>query len=117
MRIHSATRPAVAGERSGVTRVLRFLSLALLLAVAGCGGSDDAPAAGAPPTAAPAEASAVIGAAGGTLNGPDGVQLVVPPGALTQDTPCASPAPAVVHRWHRMALLPPPRPMNSRRTG
>ena len=86
MRIHSATRPAVAGERSGVTRVLRFLSLALLLAVAGCGGSDDAPAAEAPPAAAPAEASAVIGAAGGTLNGPDGVQLVVPPGALTQDT-------------------------------
>lgn len=31
-------------------------------------------------------ARATLGAAGGTLTGPDGVQLVVPPGALNQDT-------------------------------
>ena len=51
-------------------------ALALAWALAACGGSD------APPT----EVSKTIGAAGGTLDGPDGVQLVVPPGALTQDT-------------------------------
>jgi len=30
--------------------------------------------------------TAIIGAAGGTLTGPDGVQVVIPAGALTQDT-------------------------------
>ncbi|WP_296445207.1 beta-propeller fold lactonase family protein, partial [Rhodoferax sp. UBA5149] len=34
----------------------------------------------------PTSASAVIGAAGGTLVGPDGVQVVVPAGALSQST-------------------------------
>lgn len=47
------------------------------LVLSSCGGSD-APAA--------ASTSASIGAAGGTLTGPDGVQLVVPAGALTQAT-------------------------------
>jgi photosystem II stability/assembly factor-like uncharacterized protein len=61
---------------------LRLLVAPGLLAVglAGCGGhSDDNPP-------EPPSASAVIGAAGGTLSGPDGVQLVVPPGALAADT-------------------------------
>lgn len=59
------------------TRTLRALAaLALAGLLAACGGSD------APPT----EVSKTIGAAGGTLDGPDGVQLVVPPGALAQDT-------------------------------
>ena len=52
---------------------------ALLVLLSACNDDDTA---SVPPT----EASATIGAAGGTLDGPDGVQLVVPPGALTQDT-------------------------------
>ena len=45
-----------------------------------CGGSDSVA-----PTAA-TSVTAVIGAAGGTIAGPDGVQVVVPEGALTQPT-------------------------------
>lgn len=57
--------------------------LALAGLLAGCGGGDDpAPA----PAAPPSSASATIGAAGGTLDGPDGSRVVIPPGALSQDT-------------------------------
>ncbi len=49
--------------------------------VTGCGGGGD----DTPPAAA-TSASAVIGPAGGTLTGPDGVQVVVPAGALSGNT-------------------------------
>lgn len=49
---------------------------ALLLA---CGGGDDAP----PP---PTPGQATIGVAGGEVTGPDGVKIIVPEGAFTQDT-------------------------------
>ncbi|MEW5879741.1 MAG: immunoglobulin domain-containing protein [Pseudomonadota bacterium] len=49
-----------------------------ILALGGCARSD------VPPE--PSEGQATIGAAGGTVNGPDGVQLVVPAGALDGDT-------------------------------
>lgn len=49
---------------------------AALLASCGGGSGDDG---------ASASRSATIGASGGTLQGPDGVQLTVPPGALSQD--------------------------------
>lgn len=55
--------------------LLASLLIALLGALAACGGDEPTP-----------EASATIGPAGGTLNGPDGVQLVVPPGALASAT-------------------------------
>ncbi|MEI6226574.1 MAG: hypothetical protein WCS72_17660, partial [Deltaproteobacteria bacterium] len=45
------------------------------LAACGSGGGDAA-----------TSATAVIGPAGGTLTGPDGVQVVIPPGALNQAT-------------------------------
>ena len=62
--------------------LLRLAVGALLsLGLAACGGGDKA-APPAPPTAA----TAVIGPAGGTLTGPDGVQVIVPPGALRQAT-------------------------------
>ena len=70
-----------------LTRSLRAAA-ALLIAgwfaagLAACGGSDDA---GANPNPN-AGASASIGAAGGTLSGPSGAQLVVPAGALAQAT-------------------------------
>ena len=60
------------------TRWLRALLIPVLAGwLAACGGSDATP---------PSEASATLGAAGGTLDGPDGVQLIVPAGALAQDT-------------------------------
>jgi 6-phosphogluconolactonase (cycloisomerase 2 family) len=60
---------------------LKFASVVVLMS---CGGGSTPPAAPAP---APATfASAVIGPAGGTVNGPDGVQVVIPAGALNADT-------------------------------
>ena len=61
-----------------------LLGAAFVLLV-GCGGSDDASPDVVPP-APPSSVTATIGAAGGTLNGPDGLQVVVPPGALEKDT-------------------------------
>ncbi len=49
-----------------------------------CGGSDD-PAA-PPPPPAPTIGSATLDAAGGVVDGPDGVQLIVPSGALAAPT-------------------------------
>ncbi len=70
-------------------RINRWLALPALLAsltlalVAGCGGGDTA----APPAGPPAApAAVVIGSAGGIVNGPDGVTLDVPAGALATDT-------------------------------
>ncbi len=47
--------------------------------LAGCGSDDDS-------SAPMDQASATIGAAGGTVDGPDGVRVVVPPGALAAPT-------------------------------
>ena len=60
-----------------IQRFIRGAVLSLSILLSACGGGSDE---------APSEASATIGAAGGTLNGPDGVQLIVPAGALAQDT-------------------------------
>jgi hypothetical protein len=53
----------------------------LSLGLAACGGGDK-PA----PTAPATSVTAVIGPTGGTLTGPDGVQVIVPPGALREAT-------------------------------
>ena len=58
------------------------LMLFVVATLAACGGGDEAP----PANSASASVSAVIGPAGGTLTGPGGVQVVVPPGALDQPT-------------------------------
>lgn len=55
-----------------------FLIAATTLLVS-CGGSSG-------PAAPATSANAVIGAAGGTLTGPDGVQVIIPAGALNADT-------------------------------
>ncbi len=55
-------------------------SWVLVFSLAACGGNDSEPA--TPPSAV----TASIGTQGGTLNGPDGVQVIVPAGALSQAT-------------------------------
>jgi len=57
-----------------------LLAAAWIMALAACGGSDDGP-----PPPPPVVGSATVGAAGGTVDGPDGVRLVVPAGALEAD--------------------------------
>jgi photosystem II stability/assembly factor-like uncharacterized protein len=66
---------ATASERPYhyIRPALLALSAAILLAACG-GGSGN-----------PREAKAIIGAAGGTVQGPDGVQVVVPAGAVEED--------------------------------
>lgn len=63
------------------TRALLATAFALLLAA--CGGSDDSPT---PPPPPPAIGAATIGAAGGSVDGPDGTRLVVPPDAVSEST-------------------------------
>ena len=73
-------------EMSSFSRAtgLRAVVLATLVAlVAGCSGSGTT----APPSASGSTAvTATIGTGGGTVTGPDGVQVVIPPGALSSDT-------------------------------
>ena len=63
--------------RSSLARFLVAAAAALLVSCGGGSGTAPVPA---------TSASAVIGAAGGTLTGPDGVQVIIPPGALNADT-------------------------------
>lgn len=68
-------------------RVLRsgfgLLSVVLLLAMAGCGGGGGGTDGNGGDDGPPA---VVIGSAGGTVVGPDGVTVVIPAGALSADT-------------------------------
>lgn len=66
-------RHAFAGMHHG--RAL--LAAVWVMTLAACGGSDDAP----PPPPPPAQGSATVGAAGGFVDGPDGVRLGLPPEA------------------------------------
>ena len=69
-------------SRTGwTTQGMRTLLCSLAIALAACGGGDDPPA--APPPAP------TIGAAGGTVAGPNGAQVVVPAGALAVNTAVA----------------------------
>jgi uncharacterized delta-60 repeat protein len=61
------------------------LAAALLftLLIASCGGGDDADAPAPPPPAPP---GTLVGAAGATVSGPNGVTVVIPAGALAAET-------------------------------
>jgi hypothetical protein len=62
----------------------------LAAALAGCGGSDSGGYVITPPappgTPPPSAVTAVVGPAGGTVTGPDGVQVIVPAGAFSTGT-------------------------------
>jgi uncharacterized delta-60 repeat protein len=68
-----------------IHHIVRFAAACLVLTLAACGGGggNDGGGGGAPPVAA------VIGAAGGTVSGPNGAKVVIPPGALATDTTIA----------------------------
>ena len=59
-------------------QTIRSVTAGLLIALTACGGGDDET--GTPP------ASAVVGAAGGTVTGANGAKVEIPPGALGSDT-------------------------------
>ena len=82
-KIFSPTTGRHVLQRHPVSALLLWLAACVLLPLllSGCLGGGDAPA-----TSPPEARSAVIGSAGGTLTGPDGVQVVVPAGALASST-------------------------------
>ncbi len=74
---------ATAKPRSALLNRLSRLCLATAAALAvSCGGSSAPPAAPAVP--APSATTTSIGPAGGTVNGPYGAQIIIPPGALAR---------------------------------
>lgn len=80
---------------------------AALLAACGGGGGDEGPTP-PPPPPTPDTVSAVIGPAGGTVTGSDGVQVIVPPGALREDTRIAITRHADDGPQFDLALATPP---------
>ncbi len=79
-RVSASSETANSRRSARLNPLTRWLLTAATALLVSCGGgSGTAPV---PVTSA----SAVIGAAGGTLTGPDGVQVVIPPGALNADT-------------------------------
>jgi uncharacterized delta-60 repeat protein len=69
------------------TKNLASIACLLTVLLSACGGGGDSPSPPAPPPAnnPPATAPGTIGAAGGTVTGPSGAQVVIPAGALAQD--------------------------------
>jgi hypothetical protein len=63
----------------------RFVIAALMLTLAGCGGGDDDSASVPPPAPPPPPPGMAIGAAGGTVMGPNGARVAIPAGALTTE--------------------------------
>jgi uncharacterized delta-60 repeat protein len=64
-----------------MSHAVRLAAACLLLALGACGGGGDGGS-----DAGTSSTGTVIGAAGGTVVGPNGVEIVIPPGALAADT-------------------------------
>jgi uncharacterized delta-60 repeat protein len=73
---------------SGIVVRYVVIGCALLLSACGGGGGGDDGGSGTANTPAPPPTSG-IGPAGGTVNGPNGTKVVIPPGALAVNTPIA----------------------------
>jgi hypothetical protein len=58
---------------------------ALVLMLAACGGGDESPPVTPPAPPPPPPSGTLVGAAGGTVTGPNGAQLVIPAGALASE--------------------------------
>ena len=77
------SNPPTTTQRWARATLAACVALLMSAWLTACGGSDD-PAV-PPPAPPPSEGSATIGAAGGFVDGPDGVRLGVPPGAVDSD--------------------------------
>jgi hypothetical protein len=78
--VATPSRPNPIWRRWRVALAWLAACVVLPFGLAACGGSDSV----APTTAT--SVTAVIDAAGGTVTGPDGIQVIIPPGALSQAT-------------------------------
>jgi sugar lactone lactonase YvrE len=96
-------------QRAPFSLRTRLLAIAAAVLLAACGGEDSVP-----PPPPPAVGSATLDAAGGMVNGPDGVQLVVPPEALSapvtiriaRNVPGAPALPAEAGQAHTYEITP-----------
>ena len=85
---------------NGIINRVRIAAAGALLALAACGGGGGGGGDGAGGAGATTTSTTVVGAAGGTVAGPNGVTLVIPPGALAgnvtitiEQTASGAPAP------------------------
>lgn len=92
------------GERFRGARAVGLLLVVACVGLTACGDDDEVAAPVTPPVVT---TTATIGAAGGTVNGPDGVQLVIPPGALSSDV-----AISIARTGAGAPALPPGMPAN-----
>jgi uncharacterized delta-60 repeat protein len=74
---------------SGIVVRYVVIGCALLLSACGGGGGGDDSGSGTANTPAPPPPASGIGPAGGTVDGPNGTKVVIPPGALAFNTPIA----------------------------
>jgi uncharacterized delta-60 repeat protein len=72
----------------GISGIVRYVVIGCALLLSACGGGGDGDSGGSGTTNAPPPTSG-IGPAGGTVNGPNGSKVVIPPGALAVNTPIA----------------------------
>jgi uncharacterized delta-60 repeat protein len=94
--------------------VVRYVVIGCALLLSACGGGGDGDDGGGNANAPPPPISG-IGPAGGTVNGPNGSKVVIPPGALAVNTPIAitqiasstTPLPAGLTRVGQMFALTP----------
>ena len=68
-----------------MSRILRVSLIGIVLALAACGGGGETQPV-PPPDPPPPPSGTVVGAAGGTVDGPNGSRVVIPAGALTANT-------------------------------
>ena len=69
--------------------VVRYVVIGCALLLSACGGGGDGDSGSSNAITPPPPLASGIGPAGGTVNGPNGTKVVIPPGALAANTPIA----------------------------
>ena len=88
--------PPTTTQRWARATIAACMAISMIVWLTACGGSDD-PAV-PPPAPPPSEGSATIGAAGGFVDGPDGVRLGIPAARSTAASLFALPATVAARR-------------------